>query len=277
MPRGRPKKIKQIEEPLSGKLNEREPPLPVEEKTSKIINFYEKMPTHFLEKVDNPNFNLHHLKIPFRMCIVAPSGSGKTNFLVNLIEIFSRGDKGTFQTITIVTRNADEPLYRWLQTISEQIIVKEGLSSTPQLDKFDKDYNNLVVFDDLVLSKTLEKVEEYYIRARKLNVSVIFISQSYFRIPKIIRNNCSYMVLLKLSGQREINVILSEFGLGVTKDELIKIYEYATAEKLQPLLIDLEAPPNERFRKGITEIIDYHRLIEEHNNRKNNEMERKES
>jgi hypothetical protein len=51
---------------------------------------------------------------------------------------------------------------------------------------------------------------------------VIFISQSYFKIPKIIRNNCSYMVLLKLSGNREVNLILSEFGLGVTKEELIE-------------------------------------------------------
>jgi hypothetical protein len=99
-------------------------------------------------------------------------------------------------------------------------------------------------------------VENYYIRARKLNVSVIFISQSYFRIPKIIRNNCSYMVLLKLSGQREVNVILSEFGLGVTKDELIEIYKYATSEKFSPLLIDLEADSSNRFRKGLLEVID---------------------
>ena len=252
---------KKIVEDIPTKLNERDPPLPVDKQTGKVINFYEKIPKHFIDKVENPNFNIHKLKIPMRVCVVAPSGSGKTNFLVNLIEMFSRGE-GTFQTIHIITRNKDEPLYRWIQTLSDSIIVKEGLSSTPSLDKYDPDYNHLVVWDDLVLSKSLEKVEEYYIRARKLNVSVIFLSQSYFKIPKIIRNNCSYMVLLKLSGQREINIILSEFGLGVTKDELVMIYEFATAEKLQPLIIDLEAPPSERFRKGITEIIDYRRLIE---------------
>jgi len=68
------------------------------------------------------------------------------------------------------------------------------------------------------------------------------------------------MVLLKLSGQREVNMILSEMGLGVTKLELLAIYEFATREKLQPLLIDLESEPVERFRKGITEIIDFHML-----------------
>ena len=39
------------------------------------------------------------------------------------------------------------------------------------------------------------------------------------------------MVLIKLSGNREVNMILSEFGLGVTKEELIDIYEYATKER----------------------------------------------
>ena len=166
--------------------------------TGKIENLYEKIPKELLDKVENPNFHLHNLKLPFRMCIVAPSGSGKTNFLVNLLSIFSNG-VGTFQSISIITRNKDEPLYRWISGKSDQLVIKEGLSNTPPLDKFDKDYNHLVVWDDLVLSKDLTMVENMFIRARKLNVSVIFISQSYFKIPKIIRNNCSYMALLKLS------------------------------------------------------------------------------
>jgi len=222
--------------------------------TGLIENLYEKIPKELLDKVDNPNFNIHQLKLPFRMCIVAPSGSGKTNFLVNLLSIFSVG-KGTFASITIITKNADEPLYRWIKGKSDQIVIKEGLSNTPPLDKFDKEINHLVVWDDLVLSKDLSMVENYYIRARKLNVSVIFISQSYFKIPKIIRNNCSYMILLKLSGNREVNMILSEFGLGVSKEELIELYEYATKEKFSPLLIDLEADKYNRFRKGLVEII----------------------
>jgi hypothetical protein len=226
-----------------------------ESETGKIINLYERIPKEFLDNADNPNIHLHKLKLPFRMCIVAPSGSGKTNFLINLLKLFCAGDKGTFITIHIITRNKDEPLYRWISSVCDQIIITEGLSTTPALDKFDKEKNHLVVFDDLVLSKDLSTVENYYIRARKLNCSVIFISQSYFRIPKIIRNNCSYMVLLKLSGNREVNLILSEFGLGVSKEELTEIYKYATAEKFSPLLIDLEAEPDSRFRKGLLEII----------------------
>jgi hypothetical protein len=224
----------------------------------KIVNMYERIPADMLKKTENPNFNIHKLKLPFRMIIVAPSGSGKTNFLVNLIAIFSQG-KGTFATITIITRNKDEELYNWISSKTDQIRIVEGLHNTPKLDDFDKDLNHLVVWDDLVLSKDLTSVENYYIRARKFGVSCIFISQSFYKIPKNIRGNCSYMVILKLSGNREVKLILSEFGLGVSKEQLLELYEYATAEKFSPLLIDMESPPEERFRKGLREIIDVRR------------------
>jgi hypothetical protein len=63
------------------------------------------------------------------------------------------------------------------------------------------------------------------------------------------------MVLLKLSGEREVNMILKEWGLGITKEQLLKMYQYATAEKFSPLLVDLEKTPEERFRKGFDEIL----------------------
>jgi hypothetical protein len=209
-----------------------------------------------LDDADNPNFHIHHLKIPFRMCVVAPSGSGKSNFLVNLIHLFSSGAKGTFSDITIITRNKDEPLYKYLTSKCDQIQIKEGIHNIPPLDKMNKKENHLVCFDDLVLAKDQSAIENYYIRARKLNCSVVYLSQSYFRIPKIIRNNCSYMVILKLSGNREVNLILSEFGLGVSREQLLAMYEYATKEKFSPLLIDLEQEPTKRFRKGFQDILE---------------------
>jgi hypothetical protein len=234
--------------PKKKKIEEEEPI------SSKIVNMYEKIPKDLLDEAENPNFHLHHLKLPFRICVVAPSGSGKSNFVVNLISLFSKG-KGTFASIDIITRNKDEPLYKFLQLKAESINIKEGLENVPKLDKMDKDSNHLVIFDDLVLAKDQSSIENFYIRARKLNCSVIYLSQSYYRIPKIIRNNCNYMVLLKLSGQREVNMILSEFGLGVSKEQLLELYKEATAEKFQPLVIDLEEEPTKRFRKGLLDVL----------------------
>lgn len=227
-----------------------EPPAP----TTKPINFYEVMPKEFLNEAENPNFHLHQLKLPFRMAIVAPSGSGKTNFLLNLIHLFSQG-RGTFPDISVITRNKDEPLYNFLASKSDQIQIKEGMENLPLLDKFDKDFNHLVVLDDLVLAKDQSRIENYFIRARKLNVSVIYISQSYFRIPKIIRQNLSYLVLLKLSGERELKLILSEGGLGLDRDQLLSLYNYATADKFNALVIDYEAPIEKRYRKNWLEFL----------------------
>lgn len=228
--------------------------------TSQIINFYEHIPKKYLDDINNPNEHLHNIKIPFRMCVVAPSGTGKTNFLLNLIKVFSHGE-GTFVDIAIITRNKDEPLYNYLSGEFDQIQIKEGMSNTPKLDDMDKKYNHLVVWDDLVLSKNLNNVEEYYMRARKKNCSVIFLSQSYYDIPKFIRKNSNYLVLLDLGGsKREQTAIMNEWSSDLDKDELKAVYNDAVSVPLRPLIITGgKVERNKKYRKGWLE---YYNLSE---------------
>jgi len=244
-----------------------------------MINVYQMIPRHLLNEPHNPNYDLHGIKIPFRMIVVAPSGSGKTNFVVNLIGLFSKkrekpkkrktkrekmleemgiivdDDQGTFKTIHIITRNKDEPLYNFLESLSRDIIITEGLETIPDLDEFDKRENHLVVFDDLVLEKDLRPIAEYYIRARKLNVSVIFLSQTYYGIPKTIRTNSNYIVILRLSGLRDTNLILSEYVLGVSKETLLDMYNYATSQPMDAFIIDMTEGPEKRFRRNFKEYL----------------------
>jgi len=223
-----------------------------------IINFYEHIPKRYLDDVENPNFDLHNIDLPFRMCVVAPSGSGKTNFVLNLIRIFSQG-KGTFADITIITRNKDEPLYNWLGGQDDNIKILEGMQNNPKLDDYDKKYNHLLIWDDLVLSKNLDSVCEYYLRARKKNVSLLFLSQSYADIPKMIRKNSNYLILFDLGGShREQNYILKEWSGELDKDELRAIYEDAVQARLNPLIIQGgKVERNKKYRKGFT---DYYNL-----------------
>lgn len=219
-------------------------------------NFYkEKGVQKYLSNVDNPNLKLHGLdKLPFRLVCCAPSGSGKTNMILNLVEKFSKG-KGTFNSITIITRNKSEPLYEFLEDKSnKKVKIEEGLESLPAMDSFDKDLQHLVIFDDMVLEKNQKAMSEMYIRGRKRGISVCYLSQSFYKIPKTIRSNCNYFVLLKLSGKRDLNLILSEFELGVTKDELMEMYDHATKEKFSFLLVDVEADKEKKFRKNFLEI-----------------------
>ena len=218
---------------------------------SKIINFYDIIPSKYKDEVENPNFDKHNIKTPFRLCVVAPSGSGKTNFILNLLKVFGQG-KGTFVDIAIITANKDEPLYNYLAGEFESITIKEGLHSTPKLDDMDKKYNHLVIWDDLVLSKNLSMVETFFMRARKQSCSVCFLSQSYYDIPTFMRKNSNYLVLFDLGGsKREQTAIMNEWAGNLDKDELRAIYQDATSENLRPLIITGgKCKANEKYRKG---------------------------
>jgi hypothetical protein len=133
------------------------------------------------------------------------------------------------------------------------------MSSTPKLDDMDKKYNHLVVWDDLVLAKSLDAVANYYMRARKKNTSVIFLSQSYYDIPTFIRKNSNYLVILDLGGsKREITAIMNEWSGDLDKDELRAVYKDATSEHMRPLIIaGGKVERNKKYRKGW---LDYYNL-----------------
>ena len=173
---------------------------------------------------------------------------------MNIIKVFSEG-KGTFADISIITRNKDEPLYNWLSVQNESITVKEGMTNNPKLDDFDKESNHLLIWDDLVLSKNLDSVCEYYIRARKKNVSLMFLSQSYADIPKIIRKNSDYLILFDLGGStREQNFILREWSGDLDKEELQAIYSDAVSVHLRPLIIKGgKVARDKKYRRGFLE------------------------
>ena len=132
-----------------------------------LVDWYKKIPKKFLPKQHNPCFQDHHITLPFRMIIVGSSGSGKTQTLLNLLNIMPN----TFEKIRIITKCKSEPLYEWLEEKLKDFDFKieEGLGNLPDLDSLDKTVNNLIVLDDLVAesARAQRPVAEYFIRARK--------------------------------------------------------------------------------------------------------------
>ena len=85
-------------------------------------NSYQKQDVKkYCQKADNPNYNLHHFDTLFRSLVVAPSKSGKYNFITNLIALFCKG-KGTYDNIYIFCKSVDESLYRFLNDKSKGLI-----------------------------------------------------------------------------------------------------------------------------------------------------------
>ena len=66
--------------------------------SNEMVNYYQHIPKKFLNNVPNSQYNQHFIKTMFRMCVCAPSGSGKTTFVLNLLQRFSSGE-GTFSKI----------------------------------------------------------------------------------------------------------------------------------------------------------------------------------
>ena len=223
---------------------------------AELIDWYKEIPTKFLTKSHNPHFNKHGIKLPFRMLIIGGSGSGKTQTLMNLMHNMD----STFNDIYVITKNKDEPLYNYLEEKhgKKGVKVVEGIDKAPDLDKdISKKDQTLIVMDDLVLERNQKPLEEFFIRARKQNCSLIYISQSYFAVPPMIRKNLNYLVIKQLSNLPDLFRILREYSLGLDKKQLLNIYENATTDNKQDfLLVDLDAEPADRFRKNFNDIYD---------------------
>lgn len=223
---------------------------------AELLDWYKKIPSKYLTKSHNPNYHIHGLKVPFRMLIIGSSGAGKTQTLLNIIH--NMGD--TFHDIYIVTKNKNEPLYEYLEDKlgKHGLSVVEGIDNAPDLDKdINKEDQTLIIMDDLVLERNQRILEEYFLRARKQNCSLIYISQSYFAVPQMIRKNLTYLVIKQLANLPDLFRILREYSLGVDKKQLMKIYEDSTKDNKQDfLLVDLDAEPKDRFRKNFNDVYD---------------------
>jgi hypothetical protein len=170
------------------------------------------------------------------------------------LKVFSK----TFQNIHVITKNKQEPLYQYLEEKigKKGLIISEGISSLPDLDDYNKDEQSLIVLDDLVLEKNQKRITEYFIRCRKLNISVIYISQDYYSVDKMIRRNLNYLIIKQVSSLRDLRLIMSEYSIGLDKEEMERLYKYCTSDKDigSFLFIDME-DRRYRFRKGFYELL----------------------
>ena len=78
------------------------------------------------------------------------------------------------------------------------------------IDEYDiqKEHKVLIVFDDMIADMMNNKklnsiVPELFIRDRKLNISLVFITQSSFKVPKDVRLNTNHFFTTKIPNNRE--------------------------------------------------------------------------
>ena len=97
-------------------------------------------------------------------------------------------------------------------------------------------------------------VTELFIRSRKLNISLVFVTQSYFKAPKDVRLNTTHFVIAKISNKRELEQIA--YSPDISDKDFINIYRKCTSEPYSFLVDDTALAPNNpvRFRKNVFSI-----------------------
>ena len=205
------------------------------------------------EKSHNPNYKRHLITVPFRMIVIAFSSGGKTNFLYDLISQMNN----TFEEIVICVPDKHEPLYQDLEKRGKGMIIFHDEKSIPNLEEFKDKRQRLIVFDDLVVFKKIQPIiAEYYIRGRHFNLSMAYLSQDYYNIPKIVRQQANYLVLKKINSAKDYKMILREWASELDAEQLVKLYRECTdnTNNVGFLMICGSCAPELKYRANYTPI-----------------------
>ena len=210
------------------------------------------------------------------MLIIGPSCSGKTNTLLHLISNFHPIDK-----IYLYAKDTDEKKYQYLINKREQGGIK-NLNDPHAFIEYSNDMNDalddinnynknrdrkvLIIFDDMIADimkseKFKAIVKELFIRCRKLNISVVFITRSYFRTPEDARLNSTHYILMKIGNKKELKSIAEENSGHLNVKDFLKIYNYFTKEPYSFMMVDTRPTAHVTFRKNFDEPIDLQHLL----------------
>ena len=125
----------------------------------------------------------------------------------------------------------------------------------------DKENKILIVFDDMIADMINNKklnsiVTELFIRGRKLNISLVFITQLYFKVPKDVRLNTTYFFIMKIPNKRELQKIAISHLSDIDFKDFVNIYKKCTDEPYSFLVNDTTLASNDPlpFRKNLYNI-----------------------
>ena len=222
-------------------------------------------------KEHNPKWPQIH-DHPCRILIIRGSGSGKTNSLFNLVSQQPGIDK-----IHLHAKDPYETKYQFLINKQERTGLKH-LNDSKAFIEYSNDMNDiyksieeynpynkskiLIVFDGMIADMLRNEklnliVTELFIRGRKLIISLVFITQSYFVVPKNIRLNSIHYFFMKIPNKQELQKIAFNHSSDTDFKDFINLYKKCTAKPYSFLVIDtnLDSDNPLGFRKNLVERI----------------------
>ena len=195
----------------------------------------------------------------------------KTTVLLNLIENQPDIDK-----IYLYAKDPYEAKYRYLINKREGVGINhfndpkafieysnDMRDVYKNINYYDPNKENkiLIVFDDMIANMIQNKkvnsiVTELFIRVRKLNISLVFITQSYFKVPKDGRLNTTHFFIMKIPNKRELQQIAKKHSSDISTKDFDNIYREYTTEPYSFSVNDTTLASNNpvRFKKNLFSI-----------------------
>ena len=123
-----------------------------------------------------------------------------------------------------------------------------------------RDKKVLIVFDDMIADIEYNEsfkriIKELFYRACKINVSIVFVTQSYFRALKDARLNSTHYIVMKVDNKKELKRIAEEKSSHLEYKDFLKIYNYCTEEPYSFMLIDTRPTASVTLKKNFYESI----------------------
>jgi hypothetical protein len=208
-------------------------------------------------------------KLPLRGVILAPSGSGKTVLLSNLILKMYRG---CFERIYVFSPSVNvDQTWEAVKKYQEDVMkVKESDDEKLYFDHYNPEelehiidtqhkvilhmkkqkhshlFSVLVIVDDFADDPTFSRhsklLHSLFTRGRHNSISTIVSSQKFNAVAPIIRVNATFLVVYKLRNTKDLETFLEEISGMIGRKELIELYQMATKDPYSFLYINLVAP-----------------------------------
>ena len=219
----------------------------------------------------NKEYNKKWPYIPdhsYRILIIGGSGSGKTNTLLNLIneqkdidKIYLYAKDLSESKCDYFIKNCETAGIKHLNDSKAFIECSNTMNDVYEnIDNYNPNRKRkiLIVFDDMIADIMTNKkfqsiIKELFIRCRKLNISLVFITQSYFSVPKDVRLNSTHYLIMKINNKRELQNITINHSADIDYKDFMKIYRECIKEPFNFLTIDTTLPSSNplRFRKNV--------------------------
>lgn len=186
---------------------------------------------------------MYQLKHPFTLICAGPSSSGKSTFVVKLLETKHMIDKHIDRIVWCYGEKNAKP------DIKRKIIYVNGIPEN--LDNLCRD-NTIVVLDDLMISSQNSKVSDLFTRgSHHKNISIILITQNIFHQGKYARNislNAKYMVIFKNPRDKSQFLPLARQVHTEAPSELLRVYKECTIAPHGYIFLDLTQQVNDTLR-----------------------------